>query len=194
MPLSPMAQSPPRKRWTRAECERLEALGIFDQLRLELIEGELIDRTRKNRPHVGVATLLMAWMIEVFEARQVNVGAPIDVAPEDNPTNQPVPDLIVLKPNYAGFWSRTPQPHDLDLVVEIADSPMAFDFTIKAELYDRAGITEYRLLDVSGRCLIVHREPQSGRYALVTSCSEHETVAPLSAPSASFLVQTVFPS
>jgi hypothetical protein len=33
----------------------------------------------------------------------VNAEAPIDVAPEDNPTNQPVPDLIVLKPDYAGF-------------------------------------------------------------------------------------------
>lgn len=50
-PPAPAAQYPPRKRWTRAECERAEAAGIFDQQHLELIEGELIDETMsKNRP------------------------------------------------------------------------------------------------------------------------------------------------
>jgi Uma2 family endonuclease len=190
----PVVQSPPRKRWTRAECERLEALGIFDQQRVELIEGELIDKMGKNRPHVDAATMFFGWLIQIFGTRQVNAEAPIDVAPEDNPTNQPVPDLIVLKPEYKGFRSATPQPRDLALVVEVADTTLAFDFTTKAALYARAGIVEYWVLDVSGRRLIVHRDPRDGRYASVTSYSEQESVAPLAAPNSAFLVQTVFPT
>jgi Uma2 family endonuclease len=109
----PAVQNPPRKRWTRAECERLEAAGIFDQQRVELIEGELIDKMAKNRPHVDAAALLIGWLIQVFGARHVNSEAPIDVAPEDNPTNQPQPDLIVLKREYSGgFRSARPQPKD----------------------------------------------------------------------------------
>ena len=195
-PPAPAAPEPPRKRWTRAECERLEALGIFEQQHLELIEGELIDKKMsKNRPHIDAATLLFGWLIQVFGLRFVNTEAPIDVAPDDNPRNQPVPDLIVLTREYAatGFRSATPQPRDLALVVEIADTSLAFDLTVKATLYARAGIAEYWVLDVPGRRLIVHRDPQDSEYRSVVSYNEQESVAPLAAPDSSFPVQSVFP-
>jgi Uma2 family endonuclease len=195
-PSPPVIQFPPRKRWTRAECDRLEALGMFEQQRLELIEGELIVKMPKTRPHAGTATLLMAWLIKAFGGRRVGVEAPIDVAPEDNPTNQPIPDIFVAKYEYAAsthFWSSTPQPGDLDLVVEIADTSLPFDLTIQAALYARAGIVEYWILDVTSRRLLVHRSPQVGQYGSVTSYSEDESVAPLSAPNSSFAVRQVFP-
>jgi Uma2 family endonuclease len=172
----------------------VEAAGI-DLERVELIEGELIDKMGKNRPHVNTAALLTAWLIQVFGGLRVNAEAPIDVAPEDNPTNQPVPDLIVLTRNYiaSDFRSTTPQPTDLDLVIEIADTSLAFDLTVKAALYARAGIVEYWVLDVPGRRLIVHRDPQSGQYGSVTAYNEQEGVAPLGAPSSTFQVRNVFP-
>jgi Uma2 family endonuclease len=189
----PAVQNPPRKRWTRAECERLEALGIFDQQRVELIEGELIDKMRKNRPHVNTAALLTAWLIQVFGGLRVNAEAPIDVAPEDNPTNQLVPDLVVLTRNYiaSDFQSTTPQPRDLDLVV---DTSLAFDLTVKAALYSRAGIAEYWVLDVPGRRLIAHRDPENGQYGSVTAYNEQEGVAPLAAPNSTSQVRDVFPT
>jgi Uma2 family endonuclease len=192
-PSPPVAQYPPRKRWTRAECAALEAAGIFDQQRVELIEGELIDKMGKNRPHADVAALLIGWLIQVFGTRRVNAEVPIDVSPEDNPTNEPEPDLIVFRREYSGFRSVRPQPRDLDLVVEIADSSLAFDINVKAALYARAGIVDYWVLDVPGRRLIVHRNPQGGQYASVTSYDENESVAPLSAPNSPFPVREVFP-
>jgi Uma2 family endonuclease len=192
----PVVQDPPRKRWTRAECERLEGLGIFEQQRVELIEGELIDKMGKNRPHVRAAALLTAWLIQVFGGLRVNAEAPIDVAPEDNPTNQPVPDLFVLTGEYAGsarYLAATPQPRDLDLVVKIADTSLAFDLTVKAALYARARITEYWVLDVPGRRLIVHRDPQNGQYGSVTAYDEQEGIGPVGAPNSIFQVRAVFP-
>src|SRR5208337_2388545 len=129
----------------------------------------------------------------VFGARFVNHEAPIDVAPEDNPTNEPIPDLIVLKRKFTGFRSAKPQPRDLDLVVEIADTSLAFDLTVKAALYARAGIGDYWVLDVPGRRLIVHRDPRGGQYESVTAYSEQEGLAPLAALGSAFQVHTVFP-
>jgi len=45
---------------------------------------------------VNSLTLLQGWLAEIFGVRLVNPGAPIDVASEDNPSNEPEADLIIL--------------------------------------------------------------------------------------------------
>jgi Uma2 family endonuclease len=123
----------------------------------------------------------------------VNPEAPIDVAPEDNPTNEPEPDVIVLKRELSHYLTGNPCPEDLRLVVEVADTSLNFDLTIKAALYARAGIIEYWVLDVTGRRLIVHRDSKAGGYASIIAYGEHESVAPLAAPEAEFRVAAAFP-
>ncbi len=118
------------------------------------------------------------------------------MAPEDNARNQPEPDIFVVKRQYADssrFWSATPQPADIDLVVEISDTSLQFDLTTKASLYARAQIAEYWVLDVIGRRLLVHRNPQEGQYESVVAYAENESVATLSAPESAFRIEEVFP-
>jgi Uma2 family endonuclease len=193
VPASPIPNGPSRKRWTRVECASLDASGLLDQQHLELVEGELIDKMGKNRPHVNALAVMHAWLLRVFGERFVNQEAPIDVSPEDNPSNEPEPDLIVLNRDFLSFRSANPGPRDLHLVVEVADSTLNFDLTTKAALYARAGIAEYWVLDVSGRRLIVHRLPQSGKYTAILVYNEQEEVAPLAAPHATFKAADAFP-
>ena len=160
---------------------------------MELVEGELISKMGKKRPHVNALTLVQGWLVQVFGFQFVNAEAPIDVAPEDNPTNEPEPDLIVLKEDLSHFTAN-PRAQDLRLVVEIADTSLNFDLTVKAALYARAGVCEYWVLDVAGRRLLVHRNPRSGAYADITVYDQHESVSPLAAPHASFRVADAFPS
>jgi Uma2 family endonuclease len=185
-PEAPRPLVPPRKRWTREQCAPLEASGLFERERLELVDGELIGKMGKNRPHVNALAMMYRRLMQIFGESFVNSEAPIDVSPEDNPTNEPEPDLIVLNREYTSFRSGNPQPQDLSLVVEIADSTLTFDLTTKASLYARAGIVEYWVLDVERRRLIVHRGPISGKYATVTVYGEDEPIAPLAAPAAEF--------
>lgn len=110
VPEPPAPLSPPRKRWTRAQCAALESSGIWDQEKLELIEEELISKMGKNRPHVVVLALIMRWLVETFGWERVNQEAPIDVAPGDNPTNEPEPDVIVFKLPPFAFQLGPPSP------------------------------------------------------------------------------------
>jgi Uma2 family endonuclease len=176
---------PPRKLWTRAELSALVASGVVDGQHVELIAGELINKMGKNWPHVSSVALLRDWLIGVFGGPFVIQEAPIDVAPEDNPTNEPEPDIIVLKRPASTFvQTGQPRPEDLHLIVEVADTTLRFDLTTKAALYARAGIAEYWVLDVTGKRLIVHREPQRGVYTSVLEFGQQESVAPLAAPHA----------
>ncbi|SPF55495.1 conserved hypothetical protein [Candidatus Sulfopaludibacter sp. SbA4] len=187
----PAKLDPTRKRWTRSEYDQLYSSARLDGQRLELIEGELIDKMGKNRPHGNSLRLLHQWLVGVFGWTVVSHEEPIDVAPEDNPTNEPEPDLSVTKRDLSSF-RENPRPEDLRLVVEVADSSLGLDLTTKAALYARAGIVEYWVLDVAGRRLIVHRDPQAGRYRSVVAYGEHESVAPLGAPKSFLRVGDVF--
>jgi Uma2 family endonuclease len=193
-PSAPPTPGPPRKRWTRAEFEALEKTGILDQQRVELIEGELISKMGDGRPHVIALSLICPWLADAFGRRFVNLAAPIDVAPEDNPTNEPEPDAIVMNRDLSNFQSANPRPEDLHLVVEVSDTTLQFDLTSKAALYARARIVEYWVVDVQGRRLIVHREPGHGRYANVAVYNESESIAPLGAPHAQFRLADVLSS
>ena len=183
---------PPRKRWTRAECQMLEPTGLWEGQRLELIEGDLIDKMGKKRPHVNVTILVKQWLVSVFGELQVTQEAPIDVSPEDNPTSEPEPDLAVLAQLCLAYEDANPGPSDVRLIVEIADTTLAFDTRIKALLYARAGIEEYWVVDVAGRRIVVHRDPGDGVYGSVASYGAGESIQPLSAPGRRFSVDDAF--
>ncbi len=170
----------------------LEASGIWEQQHLELIEGELISKMGKKRPHTIVLVQVQAWLVRVFGEQYVNPETPIDLAPEDNSINEPEPDLIVLARPSREIRTGNPQPSEIRLLVEISDTTLRFDLTVKARLYTRAGIAEYWVVDIPARRIVAHRDPQDGHYRSVVAYSEQESVRPLAAPDREFPVGSAF--
>ena len=192
-PEKPPPLAPPRKRWTREQCATPEMTALFEIEKLELVDGDLISKMGKNRPHVNACRLLYFWLSETFGHKFVDLEAPIDVNAADNRFNEPAPDLIVLNREGATILSGNVHPEDIVLLVEISDSTLGFDLNVKGPLYAHAGIVEYWVLDVSGRRLISHRGPVSGKYTSVVIYSENESITPLAAPNASLQVGQVLP-
>ena len=179
---------------TRADRAVLEMNGLLDQEGIELIEGDLIKRMPKNWLHINAVQTLLHWLAGVFGNGFVASEASINVAPEDNPTSEPEPDLIVLKRPGREFAkdSTKPGPEDLHLIVEVSGATLDFDSTVKAELYARAGVPEFLVLDLKGRRMGVHRDPRIGEYQSVVWYGEKESVSPLAAPDAQFSVAAPF--
>jgi Uma2 family endonuclease len=106
--ISVTQEGPPRKRWTRAECKLLQDSGLWDGQHFELIEGELYNKMGKGRPHTIALTLVRNWLMSRVWRAFIDTEPSIDVAPEDNPTSEPEPDIIVLtKPT----WEFLVKPH-----------------------------------------------------------------------------------
>ncbi len=106
-----------------------------------MVHGELISKLGKKRPHLNALVAVQAWLVRTYGEQFVNPETPIDVAPEDNPTTEPEPDLVVLAKPSREFRDANPRPADLRLVVEISDSTLGVDLTTKAELYARAALS-----------------------------------------------------
>lgn len=174
------ALEPKRKRWNRTEFSFLSTTALLDGKRYELVDGDLIEQSI-SEPCAVASTLLSAWLFPVFGLR-MRPRAPLDVRPEDNPTNEPQPDTVVLRQAITELKGRRPGPGDVAMVIEIADSSILLDTTVKAGLYARAGIPEYWVLDVPGRRLLAHREPDGAVYRSIAAYSEDEPIECLAAP------------
>ena len=194
--LAPLISTPPagplRKSWTRHELEAIESAGLLHDQDLELIEGELILKMGKKRPHTIAVSLLLKYLASIFSPDHVQQEAPIDVHPEDNPTSEPEPDLIVLKLPQTHYRMGNPRSSDLHLVCEVSDSTLAFDLSTKAQLYARAGIMEYWVLDIPSQRLVVHREADASGYQSIQAYQALECVTPLAAPQAELHVASLF--
>src|SRR5260221_10936038 len=93
LPAPPATDSLRRKTFTRNEVERMENIGIFDEQRVELIDGELIDKMGQNPPHARGIQNLLACLVQWFGVRHVRVQAPLEVALPDRERSLPEPDI-----------------------------------------------------------------------------------------------------
>jgi len=195
LPASPAADSLRRKRFTRSEVDRMLELGIFDGQRCELIDGELIDKMGQNPPHAYAIRKLFAWLIGFFEAGRLQIQSPVEVKPGDNEWSLPEPDLAVLAEADGEYRTRHPRGDELLLVVEVevADTSLHQDLTTKRDLYARASVGEYWVLDLQSRRLIVHRRPEQGEYRETAILAESDPASCGSHPEQTIVVRDLLP-
>jgi Uma2 family endonuclease len=139
--------------------------------------------------HERIVDLLNEWSFENLPRRQVwiriqqSVGIPgLDSVPE--------PDLAwVIRRHY----EVRPQPEDIQLIVEVADSSLEYDRGEKANLYAAAGIKDYWIVNVAAECVEVYREPEGGRYRKRETVQAPAEARPLSFPKLALPVSLLFP-
>jgi Uma2 family endonuclease len=182
----------PRMRWTRAQYEAIEELAILTEPS-ELIDGEIVAKMGQNPPHAYVIRVLMSWLSYVFGAEFLQCQLPIDVPEKEKEANKPLPDVAVNTQEASAYARRHPGPGDLRLVVEVSDSTLAFDQSAKADLFARAGIVEYWIVDIAGRNLFVHRQPTPTGYEDIRAYRADEEIAPLAQPDAMIRVARLLP-
>ncbi|MGA1262357.1 MAG: Uma2 family endonuclease [Prochlorothrix sp.] len=88
------------------------------------------------------------------------------------------------------YLQRHPTPQDIYWLVEVADSTLNYDLTTKRQLYARAGIPEYWVVDMAGRRLQVFRDPQQGDFQSQKTLTSG-VVSPLTFPDLTIEVAAV---
>jgi len=171
----------PRKIWTREEARLLVELGFPNAEKLELIDGELVQRIGKKQPHMLWQNLIQGCLRCLFGPEYVQTGPSIYVSAEDNLLNEPDPDLMVTTKSVRDF-NDNPTPADIRLLIEIADSTVNYDLGKKARLYARAGIPDYWVVDIPDRLIHVHRVPKRDAFMSVARYRFDESIAPLADP------------
>jgi Uma2 family endonuclease len=79
--------------------------------------------------------------------------------PIELPQSEPEPDILILRGSPRDYRQH-PRPVDVGLLIEVSDTSLVFDRSMKMPLYAQAGINEYWIVNLIDRQVEIHREPQ----------------------------------
>jgi Uma2 family endonuclease len=143
------------RRWTREEYERLGGLGILGpDEHLELIEGHILEVPRQGSRDAAAIGLAADALRAVFGAEShVRTRLPLALGQY----SEPDPDVTV-EAGCARDYTHA-HPSTALLVVEVAETTLAFDRDVKGSLYAAAEIPEYWIVNLVDRQLEIYRNP-----------------------------------
>jgi Uma2 family endonuclease len=184
------------RRFKRVEYERLAELGFFQPgERLELLDGLLVVREPQGSPHATAVRLTAAALRAAFGSGWL-VDTQLPVALDDD--SEPEPDIAVIA-GEARDYTRD-HPSRPVLIVEVAHSRLAIDRSFKLNLYARAGITDYWIVNLVDNVVEVYRQPVASasapygwRYTSVVVARVPDAITPLAAPHARIAVADLLP-
>ena len=167
--------APCRHRLTVSDFHRMGEAGIFAPGdRVELIDGEVIDLSPIGAIHAAIVARLTAFLCRSV-GRGVIVWCQNPLRLDD--VSEPEPDIALLRPRADGYMSAHPGPEDVLVVIEVADTSLAYDLGVKVPLYARHGISEAWVIDAATRQTRVFREPSTEGYRRELLVGPEETLA-----------------
>jgi Uma2 family endonuclease len=175
--------------WTIEEYQRLGESGLFNDRRIELVEGCLLEMSPQGSKHASTLMKLVRLLPSIFDDRySIAIQSPLAVSE----LSQPEPDAAVLLGEPEAF--RDVLPKVALLVIEVSDTTLAFDRTTKSRIYAKAGIVDYWIINVVECCVEVNRQPTSaGEYEHKQILKSGDKVSPLAMLQASINVEVLLP-
>lgn len=182
---------PTRHKLDVATLYRMADAGIFtEDDRVELIDGELIDMAPIGYDHAATVNVINRTLVLACGERAVvSVQNPVGV---DDYT-EPQPDFVVLRPR-ADDYRSAPRAGSGDalLVIEVADTSLRYDRTVKLPLYARAGFAEVWIVDLRHRVVTSYAEPAGEEYVTVQTYRQDDTIVLRQAPDIAVALAGVF--
>ena len=146
------------------DYHRMAESGYFDGIRVELIEGEIVEMNALGGQHIRCVAILSRLLDraagdELFVTAQSSVRL--------NNRSEPEPDIVVLKALPEG--TAPPSPNDVLLVVEVSDTSLVADRDVKAPMYSRGRIPQMLLVDLQHKSVSMYSDPHDDGYQTLTT-------------------------
>ncbi|MEG4270928.1 MULTISPECIES: Uma2 family endonuclease [unclassified Microcoleus] len=133
----------------------IQAGILTDDDSVELLEGWLVFKMPKNPPH-RVTTRLVRTALENIlpPGWYVDSQEPITLS-----NSEPEPDIVVVRGDTRQYLDRHPGAEDIALIIEVSDTTLQRDRTVKKQIYARAGIAIYWIVNLVEGLVEVYSQP-----------------------------------
>jgi Uma2 family endonuclease len=169
-----------------AEIERMAAGGYFrDDDRFELVGGEIVPMSPKGRRHEIIREALAFRFSRVAPEGVFVVSEPQFNLADDT---YAVPDILVRP---AAIKTPDLRGADALLVVEIADTSLAYDLQAKAQLYASHGVREYWVIHATTLVATLHSQPSGASYGAIREIAPGALISPALVPALAVSLATL---
>ncbi len=158
-------------RFTTAEFLRMCEVGAFDDIKVELVDGELERMPPPGNEHGRRQMMVGIRLSRVIDEELLRGEVGIDLG---NDTVLGC-DAAILAAPVSG--NRVLQPGEVTLAVEVAETTMWRDMGMKRVKYAAAGIAHYWVIDGERSVVHVWGEPVNGDYAQIGTVRFGEPLA-----------------
>jgi Uma2 family endonuclease len=171
-----MSAEPNRKLFTVEDCYRMLGAGILREGdRLELIRGEIITMSPTGPAHSAIVDrVAAAFMRLTTETANVRVQGTVML----DELSAPQPDVVLMRPRDDFYIHQHPGAEDILLIIEVSDSSLRYDTTVKLELYATMGVHEYWVGDIGNDRVLCYSEPAVGTYRNIRDCRRGDVLTP----------------
>ena len=130
--------------------------GVFtEDDPIELLEGWLVTKMPKNPAHIYSTQMIKDMLVRLLPPEWfVNSQDPFTAV-----DSEPEPDAIVVRGDRRDYRTRKPSPEEISLVIEVSDSTLRQDRTLKKRLYAAWGIPVYWIINLVNNQIEVYTEP-----------------------------------
>ena len=158
--------------------------------RVELIRGEVVEKMVIGKPHNAMVIRLTRILgRQVGELAMISVQGPVTFI-----ESEPEPDLCVLQLREDCYEDHKPRPDETYLIIEVADTTLEYDRSVKQAIYAEAGIAEYWIVNLRDDCVEVYRQPQASRvYGSMQMVRRGEQIQMVALPALSIPVADILP-
>jgi Uma2 family endonuclease len=165
-PAQPTLPLPPPDQVYRISVDGYDQMvdcgAIGEDEPVELLNGVLTYKMPKNAKHSTSATRCRRALESLIPVGwHVRQEQPVRIPNYD----EPEPDGALARGDDKAFAKRHPGPDDVALIVEVAESSLARDRGEKADIYGRAAIAFYWIVNLVDGLVEVYSDPNpSGGY------------------------------
>ncbi len=147
----------PLRRFTVNEYHRMSETGILGEDEdVELLEGWIVSEMPRNPAHDGMITIIMTDLLEPPLPADYHCRGQCSISTIDS---EPLPDIAIVRGPKRVFVARHPTPADMAQVVEVADSSLERDRTVKVRIYARDNVPVYWIVNLVDRQVEVYTDP-----------------------------------
>ncbi|WP_271253806.1 Uma2 family endonuclease [Pseudanabaena sp. Chao 1811] len=177
-----------KRLFTVKEYYQMFESGLFANERVELIRGEIIKMSPIGRRHAACVDRCNYTFAHKLGTKVIiRIQNPVAL---DN-TSEPEPDVMVLSYKEDFYRSGHPQPADVLLLIEVADSTVDSDRQLKIPLYAEDGIVEVWLVDINNACVEVYRQPTVTGYQEILQFHRGQNLSILAFPEVNITVDEI---
>jgi Uma2 family endonuclease len=186
-----MAVEISRRLFTVHDYHKMVDAGILcEDDRVELIRGEILAMSPIGPPHSAAVLRATQALVKIADGRAI-VGVQGSIRLDEY--DEPQPDIYLLRPKEDFYASGHAAGADIFLIVEMADSSLHYDCTVKMELYAETGVPEYWVADIRNECVIAYSSAGKKSYRKVETHKRGSVVVPRLLPECPIPVDVLLP-